>query len=356
MVQISGIRKQYNQLVALHDTDLTVPAGEFLTLLGPSGSGKTTLLNLISGMTTATRGRIAINGRDVTDIPAEKRGIGMVFQNYALMPHMTVFDNIAFPLQIRKVSRAEIKRRVTEVLELVRLPQVAGRKPSELSGGQQQRIAIARCIVYKPDLILMDEPLGALDKKLREQMQLEIRRIHREMGITMLYVTHDQEEALNMSDRIMLMNSGRVEQLGTPSELYFEPKTQFAADFIGASTLLEAKVLEAGQPSVLEIEGGDKCRVFVGGDVSAGTKGKLMLRPESLRMVATDVVSTEQNVLRGTLTNTLVTGGTSNHYITLASGATVVVQELTNLETSQLKPGKQVSVIWPQRTGRFLTN
>jgi putative spermidine/putrescine transport system ATP-binding protein len=356
MVQISGIRKQYNQLVALHDTDLTVPAGEFLTLLGPSGSGKTTLLNLISGMTSATRGRIAINGRDVTDLPAEKRGIGMVFQNYALMPHMTVFDNIAFPLQIRKVSRAEIKRRVTEVLELVRLPQVADRKPSELSGGQQQRIAIARCIVYKPDLILMDEPLGALDKKLREQMQLEIRRIHRELGITMLYVTHDQEEALNMSDRIMLMNSGRVEQLGTPSELYFEPKTQFAADFIGASTLLAATVLEAGQPAVLELDGGHTCRVSVSGNVSAGTKGKLMLRPESLRMVATDAVSTDQNALLGTLTNTLVTGGTSNHYITLADGATVVVQELTNLETSQLAPGKEVSVVWPPKTGRFLTN
>ena len=354
MVQITGLRKDYGSFVALQEAELTVPTGEFLTLLGPSGSGKTTLLNLIAGMTSASSGRIAINGRDVTDLPPEKRGIGMVFQNYTLMPHMTVFENIAFPLQIRKVPRAEIKRRVAEVLELVRLPHVADRKPKELSGGQQQRISIARCIVYKPDLILMDEPLGALDKKLREQMQLEIRRIHTELGITMLYVTHDQEEALNMSDRIMLMNAGSVEQLGTPNQLYFEPRTQFAADFIGASTLLDAAVLEPGEPALLGLQGGQTARAFLHEEVRAGETGKLLLRPEVLRLAQPGEVEPGFNMAKGNLASTLVTGGTSKHFVALEGGMTITVQELTNEATTRLEAGIPVGVVWPENAGRFL--
>ncbi|UZF90866.1 ABC transporter ATP-binding protein [Bosea sp. NBC_00550] len=354
MIEISGLRKDYGSVVALHDTELSVPTGEFLTLLGPSGSGKTTLLNLIAGMAAPTRGRIVINGRDVTEVPSEKRGLGMVFQNYALMPHMTVSENIAFPLEIRRVPRAEIRRRVAEVLELVRLPHVGDRKPKELSGGQQQRISIARCIVYKPDLILMDEPLGALDKKLREQMQLEIRRIHKELGITMLYVTHDQEEALNMSDRIMLMNAGRVEQIGTPDELYFEPCTQFAADFIGASTLLDATVAETGEPALLRLSASESCRVRLHSPASVGAAGKLLLRPEALRLVQNGQVAAGHNVLSGHLDNTLVTGATSKHFVTLDSGATVSIQELTDPSTTRLEPGLRVQVSWPAETGRFL--
>jgi putative spermidine/putrescine transport system ATP-binding protein len=355
MVQISGLRKDYGKFAALKDTELTVPAGEFLTLLGPSGSGKTTLLNLIAGMASPSRGKIVINGRDVTNLPPEKRDIGMVFQNYTLMPHMTIFENIAFPLQIRKVARAEIKRRVTEVLELVRLPHVADRKPKELSGGQQQRISIARCIVYKPDLILMDEPLGALDKKLREQMQLEIKRIHSELGITMLYVTHDQEEALNMSDRIMLMNGGLVEQLGTPNELYFEPRTQFSADFIGASTLLDATVIEVGEPALLKLENGEMCRAFLHEAVPAGTAGKLLLRPEVVRLSKHKVAEPGHNIAHGRLESTLVTGGTSKHFIILDNSATLTVQELTNQEATQIQPGTPVTVTWPETAARFLT-
>lgn len=355
MVQIKGLRKEYGNFVALQETELTVPVGEFLTLLGPSGSGKTTLLNLIAGMTSPSSGQIVINGRDVTNLPPEKRDIGMVFQNYTLMPHMTVFENIAFPLQIRKVPKAEIGRRVTEVLELVQLPHVADRKPKELSGGQQQRISIARCIVYKPDLILMDEPLGALDKKLREQMQLEIRRIHTELGITMLYVTHDQEEALNMSDRIMLMNAGSVEQLGAPNELYFEPKTQFTADFIGASSLLDATVTKTGKPALLELQGGIGCRVFLHEDVRTGTTGKLLLRPEVLRLVQPGAVEPGHNIATGRLASTLVTGGTSKHFVTLDNGATIIVQELTNQATTRLQPGIPVAVTWPEHSARFLT-
>lgn len=356
MIEISGLRKDYGSVVALHDTELSVPTGEFLTLLGPSGSGKTTLLNLIAGMASPTRGRIVINGRDVTEVPAEKRGLGMVFQNYALMPHMTVSENIAFPLEIRKVPRAEIRRRVAEVLDLVRLPHVGDRKPKELSGGQQQRISIARCIVYKPDLILMDEPLGALDKKLREQMQLEIRRIHKELGITMLYVTHDQEEALNMSDRIMLMNAGRVEQIGTPDQLYFAPRTQFAADFIGASTLLDATVAETGEPALLRLSAIESCRVRLHSAAPVGTVGKLLLRPEALRLVQNGQVTAGHNVLHGHLDNTLVTGATSKHFVTLDNGATLAIQELTDPSTTRLEPGLRVQVSWPPETGRFLEN
>ena len=354
MVRLTGLGKTYGSVVALHDTDLSVPAGEFLTLLGPSGSGKTTMLNLIAGMISPSRGEIVINGRNVTALPAEQRGIGMVFQNYALMPHMTVFENIAFPLQIRKVSKEEIKRRVAEVLEIVQLPHVADRKPRELSGGQQQRVSIARCIVYKPDLILMDEPLGALDKKLREQMQLEIRRIHSELKITMLYVTHDQDEALNMSDRIMLMNGGRVEQLGTPHELYFEPRTQFAADFIGASTLIDATVAEVGEPALLRLPGGDSCRAFLHDRATAGTTGKLLLRPETLRLNQGNQAPPGHNLLQGKIASTLVTGGTSKHFVTLESGETIAIQELTNQNTARLQPGLSVAVSWPESAARFL--
>ena len=229
---------------------LTSREGEFLTLLGPSGSGKTTLLSLIAGLAHADEGQVLIDGTDVTYSAPYERDIGLVFQNYALFPHMTVEENIAFPLQMRKLGTAEARRKVAEVLEIVRLPHVAKRFPRELSGGQQQRIALARCMVYRPAIILMDEPLGALDKKLREQMQLEIKRIHRELGATVVYVTHDQEEAMTMSDRICLMNAGRIEQLGTPGDLYFRPRSLFVADFLGESNLLPAEVMNVAGDAI----------------------------------------------------------------------------------------------------------
>ncbi|MBG9387995.1 ABC transporter ATP-binding protein [Caenimonas sp. DR4.4] len=355
MVGLRNVTKRYGDLVALHETSLEVRQGEFLTLLGPSGSGKTTLLNMIAGMATPSGGEIILNGRDVTSLPAEERGMGMVFQTYALMPHMTVFENIAFPLQIRKVARDEIRRRVTEVLELVRLPHVANRKPQELSGGQQQRISIARCIVYRPSLILMDEPLGALDKKLREQMQLEIKHIHTQLGITMLYVTHDQEEALNMSDRIMLMNAGRVEQLGPPAELYFEPASEFVADFIGQSTLLPGEVTHPGAIGTVRLASGESCRVPLPPTCRvAGTKGKVLLRPESLRIVDHDTVEPDHNVLHGFVTDTLITGGTVKHFVTLDGGTEIAVQELTNQSMTRFPPTQPVNVVWHVDAARFL--
>jgi putative spermidine/putrescine transport system ATP-binding protein len=308
---------------------------------------------MIAGMTAPSAGRIIIDGRDVTMVPPEKRGIGMVFQNYALMPHMTVFENIAFPLQIRRVNKSEIKRRVTEVTELMRLPNVAQRKPKELSGGQQQRVSIARCIVYNPSLILMDEPLGALDKKLREQMQLEIKRIHKESGITMLYVTHDQEEALNMSDRIALMKEGRIVQLATPHELYFEPSSQFAADFIGQSTLIDAEVIKAGSPHVLRLETGTTCQL-ADGSCLEGARGKLLLRPETLRIVQNGEAPADHNMLRGTLAETFITGGTAKHFVTLANGKNIIIQELTNRSMTCFAKSQAVNVVWPFEAGRFL--
>src|SRR5258706_2664036 len=273
-LKITGLTKRYGDFVALAPTDLEVAAGEFLTLLGPSGSGKTTLLSLIVGLATPDGGQLLINGQDVTYGAPYERDIGMVFQNYALFPHMTVAENIAFPLKMRKIDAANAKKRALEALELVRLPQVAQRYPKELSGGQQQRIALARCLVYKPSIVLMDEPLGALDKKLRDQMQLEIKRIHRELGTTIVYVTHDQEEAMTMSDRICLMNHGRIDQLGTPSDLYFRPRSMFVADFLGESNLLEGTVERAdgAEVDVKLAQDGGRARAMAHAPLAAGSK------------------------------------------------------------------------------------
>jgi putative spermidine/putrescine transport system ATP-binding protein len=353
MVKLEGVSKNYGAFNALQETSLSVEKGEFLTLLGPSGSGKTTLLNVISGMQSPTQGKVFINGNDVTAVPPSKRGLGMVFQNYALMPHMTVFENIAFPLQIRRVGREEIKRRVSDVLGLVGLSTLAHRKPKELSGGQQQRVSIARCLVYDPSLILMDEPLGALDKKLREQMQIEIKRLHVESGITIMYVTHDQEEALNMSDRIMLMKGGQIEQLGTPGELYSNPVSVFAADFIGESSILDVEVVETGETSLVKLRSTQTCRVHVP-DPKIGLRGKLLLRPESLRIVEPGDCPENHNVIAGVVTSTLTTGGSTKHFVRLSDNDTLIVQELTNQKLTRFSADQQVEVIWPVEAGMYL--
>ncbi len=353
MVELRDVSKHFGSVIAVQETSVNIPKGEFLTLLGPSGSGKTTLLNVIAGMLSPTTGEVFIEGRNVTSVPAHKRGLGMVFQNYALMPHMTVYENIAFPLQIRKIGKKDIEQRVSDVLELVRLPDLANRKPRELSGGQQQRVSIARCIVYNPSLILMDEPLGALDKKLREQMQLEIKRIHVESGITVMYVTHDQEEALNMSDRVMLLNEGIVEQLGTPNELYTNPVSEFAADFIGQSTLLDAEIVEGGETSVIGLGSLGTCRVVIP-DPRVGARGKLLLRPEALHIVPRGETPEGHNALHGRVADSLVTGGTVKHFVTLENGGEVTVQELTNITMTSFSAAEKVQIVWPIGAGLFL--
>jgi putative spermidine/putrescine transport system ATP-binding protein len=238
-VHVSGVRKRYGDVVALAGVELVIGAGEFFTLLGPSGSGKTTLLRLIAGFERPDDGRIELGGADVTAVPPYARNVNTVFQDYALFPHMTVGQNIEYGLRVRRVPKTERREKVGRALEMVRLPGLGARKPGELSGGQRQRVALARAIVNEPQVLLLDEPLGALDLKLRQEMQLELLRVQREVGITFIYVTHDQEEALTMSDRIAVLNRGRIEQIGGPVEVYEQPRTAFVAGFIGVSNLIE---------------------------------------------------------------------------------------------------------------------
>jgi putative spermidine/putrescine transport system ATP-binding protein len=346
-IQLEGVEKRYGAVTALERTDLTVRKGEFLTLLGPSGSGKTTLLNLIAGTAEPTAGRILLGGRDVTKLPTHRRQLGMVFQNYALLPHMTVFENIAFPLRVRKLPETEIRRKVTETLELIRLPDIGTRKPRELSGGQQQRVAIARCLVYKPDLILMDEPLGALDKKLRDQMQFEIKGLHSRLGITTLYVTHDQSEALVMSDRICLMSQGRIEQLGTADELYFKPRSVFAASFLGESNILSATIARDDAGATLSIAGARGRK-----SVSRNGPGDatVMIRPENVAVnllvagIAPQRDGCDCFEADGLVTNTVLIGGVVEQRVKLTNGALLVSRRLTTFDYRAIAPGAAVRV------------
>jgi len=281
-VTLESVTKDYgNDIIAVDAVDLTIAAGEFITLLGPSGSGKTTTLNMIAGFVTPSSGRIAVDGVVVNDVPPHKRNIGMVFQQYALFPHMTVAENVAYPLKQRKVPKTQARQMVKDALAMVRLETYADRLPKSLSGGQQQRVAVARASVFNPKLLLMDEPLGALDKKLREALQLEFRRIHRELGATIVFVTHDQEEALVMSDRIAVFNEGRIEQLGTASELYESPATAFVANFLGESNVFRGDV-QASQAGVT-ISGAFGTLHCRSSDVNSG-RGLAVVRPERMEL------------------------------------------------------------------------
>jgi spermidine/putrescine ABC transporter ATP-binding subunit len=295
-VRFEGTGKSFGAVEALAPTTLTVEPGEFLTLLGPSGSGKTTLLNVAAGHLDPTSGRVLIGERDVTGVPARHRNVGMVFQNYALFPHMSVAENVAYGLKVRRRPRAEIARRVADALALVQLAEFGGRSIHQLSGGQQQRVALARALVIEPDLLLMDEPLGALDRQLRKAVQIELRRLHERHGRTTIYVTHDQEEALVLSDRVAVMRQGRIEQVGTAVELYDRPATAFVAGFIGESNLLGA--------TALRVTGGEAwARVpILGTDVFAAAApglaegpARLLLRPEHLLLCDDGAVSSESS-------------------------------------------------------------
>ncbi|WP_264843008.1 ABC transporter ATP-binding protein [Caldinitratiruptor microaerophilus] len=277
-VRLEGVRKEYGPVQAVRGVDLEVRRGEFLTLLGPSGCGKTTTLMMIAGFERPTAGRIFIDGEDVTDLAPFERNVNTVFQNYALFPHMRVFDNVAFGLRVRRLPEKEIRERVHRALALVQLDGYAARWPRMLSGGQQQRVALARAIVLEPQVLLLDEPLGALDLKLRKEMQIELKRLQKHLGITFIYVTHDQEEALTMSDRIVVMHDGRIEQIGPPHEIYERPHTRFVAGFIGETNLLEAEVAPAGGLHLLGV------RVPVPTEsLAPGSRVEVSLRPERIR-------------------------------------------------------------------------
>ena len=349
-LSIRDATKTYGAVTALAGASLELGEGEFLTLLGPSGSGKTTLLMMVAGLVPPTSGEIWIDGKRATYLPPNKRDIGIVFQSYALFPHLTVRENIAFPLRMRRMPEAEIMREVARVLEIVQLPQMADRLPRALSGGQQQRIALARCMVYRPSIILMDEPLGALDRRLRDQMQLEIKDLHGRLGITVLYVTHDQDEAMTMSDRICLMNQGRIEQIGTPQELYLRPRSVFAAEFLGESNILDASLIAAGPPlATLRGPAGLTLSATSAGGASPGTPLKIVVRPECVRLLGAD--EPFANAAPGRVKERVFIGGVSRLFVELADGTVLSIKQLTQDGAAAVRPGDAVRVGWhPEHT------
>jgi putative spermidine/putrescine transport system ATP-binding protein len=323
-VQLSNLIKSYGEFRAVDGVSLDVERGEFLTFLGSSGSGKTTTLNMIAGFDDPTSGSILLNGVPVEGLPPQTRNIGMVFQRYTLFPHMTVEQNVAFPLSVRGVSKPEMAARVRKVLELVQLERFAGRKPNQLSGGQQQRVALARALVYEPQILLMDEPLGALDKKLREEIQLEIRNLHHRLGVTILYVTHDQEEALRMSDRIAVFEHGKIAQVGSGEDLYHRPATEFVAGFIGNSNFLEGEVVDRqGGEIGVRLDGGQHLRLPA---ATAGHRVRIMIRPEQLELVSA-ASPAESVAIPVTVVERIFLGDVMTYQVATADRQTLTVRQ-----------------------------
>jgi spermidine/putrescine transport system ATP-binding protein len=343
-VRLVDVTKSFGaDAVAVDHISLEVYDGEFFSLLGPSGCGKTTTLRMIGGFEEPTSGLIELQGEDVTWLPPFKRNVNTVFQNYALFPHLTIYENVAFGLRRRKVSEAEVKKRVPEMLELVQLRGFDKRKPGQISGGQAQRVALARALINRPAVLLLDEPLGALDLKLRKQMQVELKRIQQEVGITFVYVTHDQEEAMTMSDRVAVMNRGRYEQLAAPVELYERPATRFVAGFLGASNLLRGRVEGVdGTYSTIRLEGSSVVRMSTA--LLAGRiRVDVGVRPEKIRLLeTTDPVPTGANTLTGRVRSALYTGVSTQYQIDLPDGSNVVVYE-QNFERARASTQWQVA-------------
>ena len=319
-VELKGLRKEFGRVTAVEEMDLAVEEGHLVTLLGPSGCGKTTILRMIAGLETPTGGDIFIKGRRVNDTPIHKRNLGMIFQNYALFPHKTIFDNVAFGLKYRQAGKEEMKEKVTRALEMVRLPGVENRKPAQLSGGQQQRIALARAIVIEPDVLLMDEPLSALDENLREEMRREIDNLQMKLGLTTIFVTHDQREALSMSNRIVVMKDGRKQQVGTPQEVYNQPANRFVADFLGHSNFYPAKVgaLE-GSLVKARLWGGREMLVNHPGDWRPGQEVDLVIRAQKFRIQAKGEAGPgdEVNVFYGRIKERSYMGGEVSYFVDL---------------------------------------
>jgi spermidine/putrescine transport system ATP-binding protein len=347
-IRLVDLAKHFRDVRAVDDVSLDIAEGEFFSLLGPSGCGKTTTLRMIGGFELPTAGRIELRGRDVTNDPPDKRPVNMVFQNYALFPHLDVGENIAFGLRRKNVDKDQIKRRVHEALDLVHLTGYEKRKPNQLSGGQQQRVALARALVNRPNVLLLDEPLGALDLKLRKALQIELKRVQAEVGITFVYVTHDQEEALTMSDRIAVMNRGKVEQLGSPEELYERPVTRFVADFIGTTNLLTGSIESADGPAgtaFIRLEGGDAC-VVTGTGLQVGRTVELSVRPESVFILAANGRSPDgPDPIRGTVEQVAYLGGNVQYQVRTNGGLSITA--LAPKTGQRLPVGSDVDVAWP---------
>jgi spermidine/putrescine transport system ATP-binding protein len=324
-VQLDRVTKRFGAVTAVNQVSLEVAQGEVLALLGPSGCGKTTTLRMIAGFEDPDAGLVRIKGAVVNEVPTYRRNLGMVFQQYALFPHMSVFHNVAFGLRMRGSSRAEARRRVGEAMALVRLQGLEERFPSQLSGGQQQRVALARAIVTRPAVLLLDEPLGALDKKLREQMQIEIRALQRALGITTIFVTHDQEEALTLADRIAVMEGGEIVQIGTPTEIYERPRSRFVSDFIGVSNFLTGRVVERSGASLTIEVGGVRLQASGGDGLAPGDRVEIAVRPEKIRL--SPHPPTRPNVMQGQIENVVYLGAVTFYYLRLAGEERLVVME-----------------------------
>jgi len=344
-VELTGIHKGFGTVKAVDDVSLSIAHGEFVTLLGPSGCGKTTLLRLIAGFEVADSGTVRLCGADVTRLPPYKRSVTTVFQHYALFPHMTVFENVAFGLRRRGTPQAQIEKKVQDALEMVRLEGRQDRMSTELSGGQQQRVALARSLVLEPPVLLLDEPLAALDRKLREEMRVELKGLQRRLGISFLFVTHDQEEALALSDRVVVMNAGKIEQEGSPEDIYRKPRTRFVADFIGQSNLFEAEPGGVdGRYTLVKLEGKT---LEIGTRVAREGIIRFVVRPENVRIGSADPDSSDAGRgLRGTVEQRIYLGGQTQWIVKLVSGRTVLASVPGEAGDARCAVGQEVSVSW----------
>ncbi len=349
IIELRGVDKSFEDTRALEGIDLSISNGEFLTLLGPSGCGKTTILRILSGFETPDRGDVSIAGQRMNGVPPERRQVNTVFQNYALFPHMTVRDNVAFGLRMQSCPKSEIEGRVLEALRMVHLEQYADRRPHQLSGGQQQRVAIARAVVNKPLVLLLDEPFSALDYKLRRAMQLEIKRLQRRLGITFVFVTHDQEEAFAMSDRVVVMNQGRIEQIGTPQEIYEEPANLYVARFVGEINILPARIMSVpGEGIYIADISGRRFTLRTSRSFAAGDRVNVLLRPEDIRIYAHDDERPEGPYLTGRIEETVYKGATVDISIALDCGEILSVAEFFNEDDAEISynRGERVAVTW----------
>jgi spermidine/putrescine transport system ATP-binding protein len=353
VVVLDQVVKHFGSMVAVDRLSLEIRRGEFFSMLGPSGCGKTTTLRLIGGFETPSEGTVHLDGQDVTDLPAYRRNVNTVFQSYGLFPHLSVFDNVAFGLRRKKVATREVERRVTEALELVSLAGYGKRRRSQLSGGQQQRVALARALVNRPQVLLLDEPLGALDLKLRKQMQLELKRIQKEVGITFIFVTHDQEEAMTISDRIAVMNKGRIEQLGPPEDVYERPATVFVAEFLGASNLLDGTYRGAHDGwGHVELESGARIRIPVPKDRREGERLRVGVRPEKIHVFPAGVEpGSTQNVVTATLRSAVFAGVSFQYFFQTQEGREMSAFDRNSTGGAVARPGDAVRLAWaPEHT------
>jgi putative spermidine/putrescine transport system ATP-binding protein len=354
-VSFDRVQKSYDgETLVVKDLNLQMPRGEFLTMLGPSGSGKTTCLMMLAGFETATHGDILLDGTSINNIPPHKRGIGMVFQNYALFPHMTVAENLSFPLEVRKMGKSERDEKVQRVLDMVQMGAFGNRRPAQLSGGQQQRIALARALVFEAELVLMDEPLGALDKQLREHMQFEIKRIADNLGITVVYVTHDQTEALTMSDRVAVFDDGRIQQLAPPDKLYEEPENSFVAQFIGENNTLEGVIREIqGDTALVQLDNGDLIDAKPINVSKPGERTRVSIRPERVEFNK-ERLPEGSHTLKAEVMEFIYMGDIFRTRLKVAGNEDFIVKTRNAPDQVRLKPGEQIEIGWMPRDCRAL--